>query len=132
MMAESRVPNSYDYARDISGFNHGEVYGVRPRMLTENERLVPLPSTLNSMLKKTTETGDIGMFSIRPSRYPAKSASARNAAQQRLNSLPHFDPRHMQIQSFNRQQYGSSGYDDRRFLPSYSRDTSSDIGCVCV
>jgi hypothetical protein len=75
-----------------------------------------LSKGLESMLKKTTETGDIGVFSIKPSRalQPAIGPCSASGLQKSSQS---FEP------------YGVPGIDDddRRRLPSYSRDTSSDV-----
>jgi hypothetical protein len=72
------------------------------------------------MLKTTTETGDIGMFSIKPSRVPQSLNTPRRMGTG-LNELgiqktrPTFQP------------YGVPVVDDRRRLPSYARDNSSDL-----
>ncbi|KAK4217704.1 hypothetical protein QBC37DRAFT_369823 [Rhypophila decipiens] len=60
------------YAAD-TGFSPGTVdsnpFTRRPlRSVNENTCLLNRPGPLESMLKTTTETGDIGLFSIRPSR----------------------------------------------------------------
>ena len=49
----------------------GPSHHVRPlhkplRSVNENSSLLPSPGALESMLKTTTETGDIGIFSIKP------------------------------------------------------------------
>jgi hypothetical protein len=73
-----------------------------------------------SMLKTTTETGDIGMFSIKPSRvHQSLSTPQRTGGNYNGNSIQ--KPRH----SF--QPYGVPIVDDRRRLPSYARDTTSEI-----
>ena len=80
-----------------------------------------LPKGFESMLKTTTETGDIGLFSIKPSRLPQTS----NALPRRSNGgyrendpqrpRPTFSP------------YGVPIVDDRRRLPSYTRKGSSGV-----
>ncbi|KAK0745922.1 hypothetical protein B0T18DRAFT_390457 [Schizothecium vesticola] len=99
---------------------------LRPplRSVTENPLLVS-PGPLESMLKKTTETGDIGIFSIRPPRPPtAYHAPATHHAPPRSRSV-FAEP------SVPRPAIRVSGgdpiwRDDRRRLPSY-RDTASEI-----
>ncbi|KAG9248862.1 hypothetical protein BJ878DRAFT_266030 [Calycina marina] len=78
-----------------------------------------LPKAFSGMLKTTTETGDIGMFSIKPSRVPHPPGSPRKVngfyrdAGQQLRNIPRYD---------------SPGIiDDRRRLPSYSRDAASEV-----
>jgi hypothetical protein len=78
-----------------------------------------IPKAFQGMLKTTTETGDIGMFSIKPSRVPNSLNSPRRAAVLYDENLQ--KPR----QSF--QPYGVPGVDDRRRLPSYARDTTSEV-----
>lgn len=97
-----------------------------PRATSENRAPRPLPTALNSMLKNTTETGDIGLFSIQP-RYPA--ASSRLKSPHKSGILPR--NHHLQ----GSQQNGSSHnglpiVDDRRCLPSYTRDATSEIASL--
>lgn len=78
-----------------------------------------LPRGFEGMLKTTTETGDIGIFSIKPSRLPSSINTPRRP------SGPHGDigiPRAKQ--TF--QPYGVPSVDDRRRLPSYKR-AASDV-----
>ncbi|KAH6606524.1 hypothetical protein Trco_005677, partial [Trichoderma cornu-damae] len=91
------------------------------RSVNENVALLRSPGPLESMLKTTTETGDIGIFSIRPS-----SSSASFARPLRSKSHP-------READFLRPA-PSSGYDenyychpdDHKRLRSY-RDTASEI-----
>jgi len=81
-----------------------------------------LPKSLGGMLKTGTETGEIGIFSIRPPRVrPNLSNSPRqmSASGSSYSNLSQ-DPRKFQS-------YGGSVVDDRRRLPSYSRDASSEV-----
>ncbi|KAH8602570.1 hypothetical protein B0O99DRAFT_498759, partial [Bisporella sp. PMI_857] len=90
---------------------------------TEENRAPPaLPKAFQSMLKTTTETGDIGMFSIKPPRVPHPPSSPRRmqGAYGESGSQSSQRPR-------NYPSYGPSGVDDRRRLPSYVRDASSEI-----
>ena len=89
------------------------------RSVNENSALLPSPGPLESMLKTTTETGDIGIFSIRPAssaatfhQFPRSRAGFNDAPQFRLPGPRGRD--------------GPGVQDDRRRLPSY-RDTTSEI-----
>ncbi|KFY08013.1 hypothetical protein V492_06608 [Pseudogymnoascus sp. VKM F-4246] len=105
--------------------------GQRPFNPTmENNSPLLLPSGLNSMLKNTTETGDIGIFSIKPSRLPRHPAITRTAGRARSNAgnyrraesqLPYHGPRVFSL---------PSTIDDRTRLPSYSRDATSDVASL--
>lgn len=87
--------------------------------LNETSAILRSPGPLESMLKTTTETGDIGIFSIKPSpsslphrRPPRPSYDTADAT---LHSRP------PSTRPENR-----PPFDDRRILPSY-RDTASEI-----
>ncbi|KFY26870.1 hypothetical protein V493_03832 [Pseudogymnoascus sp. VKM F-4281 (FW-2241)] len=105
--------------------------GRRPYNLTmENNAPLLLPSGLNSMLKNTTETGDIGIFSIKPSRLPRHPAVTRAAGRTRSNGsnyrraesqLPYHGPRVFSL---------PSTIDDRSRLPSYGRDATSEVASL--
>ncbi|KAL8389984.1 hypothetical protein RB595_009216 [Gaeumannomyces hyphopodioides] len=96
------------------------------RSVHENATLLPSPGPLESMLKTTTETGDIGIFSIRPI---GSSATFNQLPRERL---AHWDdtprPRRRSESGDNRHHAPSQTHvqDDRRRLPSY-RDAASDI-----
>ncbi|KAK8114946.1 hypothetical protein PG999_007015 [Apiospora kogelbergensis] len=81
------------------------------RSVNENPALLPSPGALESMLKTTTETGDIGIFTIKPIRT-SSSIAPSSKSQYHL-------PVRRSADDFHRQ-------DDRRRLPSY-RDTTSEI-----
>ncbi|PHH91144.1 hypothetical protein CDD83_1521 [Cordyceps sp. RAO-2017] len=90
------------------------------RSVNENSTLLRSPGPLQSMLKTTTETGDIGIFSI-------KAGTSSSAYRQPLRSRPHFgdsvglSPLHSaRLRDENR------GHDEQRHLRSY-RDTTSEI-----
>ena len=81
-----------------------------------------IPKAFEGMLRTSTETGDIGMFSVKSSRLPSSLNSPRRVTSCNEPGLQ--KPR----QSF--QPYGvsaSTGIDDRRRLPSYNRDTTSEL-----
>jgi hypothetical protein len=84
---------------------------------SEARSSVSIPKAFEGMLKTTTETGDIGMFSIKPSRVPPSGNTPRRITNYNEQALqrPH--------QSY--QSYGIA--DDRRRLPSYARDTTSEL-----
>jgi hypothetical protein len=132
MPPERRTPSheahnsSYDNHSQLSLNRDTAGSQLSPRSTSENRAPEPLPTGLNSMLKNTTETGDIGLFSIK-SRYPATAS--------RLNS-PHKAgnlPRSHYLQG-HQQNYGpcngSPIVDDRRRLPSYARDATSEISSL--
>ncbi|CAG8976057.1 hypothetical protein HYALB_00010339, partial [Hymenoscyphus albidus] len=83
----------------------------------ENRSPANLPKAFEGMLKTTTETGDIGMFSIKPSRVPPPINSPRRLGSYKENGPPkqQFHP------------YGVPAVDDRRRLPSYARDATSEL-----
>ncbi|KAB8299184.1 hypothetical protein EYC80_001284 [Monilinia laxa] len=95
--------------------------GSSIRSFQDNNIPSSLPKGCGSMLKTTTETGDIGLFSIKPSRLPQTSNTLprRTNGGYREKDLPRPRP------SF--QPYGVSAVDDRRRLPSYTRKTSSGV-----
>ena len=97
---------------------------VLQHRLEENRVPAALPKTLSSMLKTTTETGDIGMFSIKPPRVPHPPGSPR-----RINGLYRDNGPQAEKRSRHFLQGGrdSGVVDDRRRLPSYSRDVTSEV-----
>ncbi|KAK3394725.1 hypothetical protein B0H63DRAFT_56048 [Podospora didyma] len=101
-----RVPPSHAFSRPL-------------RSVTENASILPSPGPLESMLKTTTETGDIGLFSIKPTRSTATFHGSLR--RRRMYSAP----RPVGISSSDVVET-SSLRDDRRHLPSY-RDTASEI-----
>ncbi|KAK2626654.1 hypothetical protein QTJ16_003829 [Diplocarpon rosae] len=110
----------------------GEIISTRPRATSEvrsgtnaqgvieNRSPANLPRGFESMLKTTTETGDIGLFSIKPSRVPQSLGTPRRNKGNFIESGQQ-KPRH------DFQPYGVPVVDDRRRLPSYSRDASSEV-----
>lgn len=95
--------------------------GASIRSFPDSINQPSLPKAFESMLKTTTETGDIGLFSIKPSRLPQTSNALprRSNGGYRENDLqrarPTFSP------------YGVPAVDDRRRLPSYTRKGSSGV-----
>jgi len=84
----------------------------------ETQSLANVPRAFEGMLRNSTETGDIGIFSIKPSRLPPSLNTSRRVTSYNEPGMPH--------QSF--QPYGvPAGMDDRRRLPSYNRDTTSEL-----
>jgi hypothetical protein len=90
------------------------------RSIDDNVTFLRSPGPLESMLKTTTETGDIGLFSIKPAVSPA-------TYHQPARSRP--SPGDPQILTATRLRLGNFDYvnDDRRRLPSSYRDTTSEI-----
>ncbi len=96
--------------------NTGPSY-IRPlhkplRSVNENSALLPSPGALESMLKTTTETGDIGIFSIKPMASPQRRGTLTDLGQVQLLPRRSVD-----------EVYGH--YHRSRF-PGY-RDTTSEI-----
>ncbi|TGO81950.1 hypothetical protein BPOR_0963g00040 [Botrytis porri] len=95
--------------------------GASIRSFQDSINQPSLPKGFESMLKTTTETGDIGLFSIKPSRLPQTSHALprRGNGGYRENDLqrsrPTFSP------------YGVPLVDDRRRLPSYTGKGSSGV-----
>lgn len=90
------------------------------RSVNENVALLRSPGPLESMLKTTTETGDIGIFSIRPnsSAQFARPSRSRSHARDADLLLP------MRTSGYDENYYCHP--DDHRKLRSY-RDTTSEI-----
>ena len=104
--AVSRISYPHPFIRPLKGIN-------------ENAAILPSPGPLESMLKTTTETGDIGFFSIRP----VSSASMRRPS---LRASPTCHDIYLSKGPVVDISDTVSLYDDRRNLPS-CRDTASEI-----
>ncbi|KAK3383780.1 hypothetical protein B0T24DRAFT_654269 [Lasiosphaeria ovina] len=89
------------------------------RSVNENASLLASPGPLESMLKTTTETGDIGLFSIKPVRPPATFHGPHRAR-------PIWGDTSLGGATVSDGFDTFSLRDDRRRLPSY-RDTASEI-----
>ncbi|KAI1142970.1 hypothetical protein F5Y05DRAFT_420818 [Hypoxylon sp. FL0543] len=122
-MEHHRVPrHSSSHGTLHSSYSQGRpAHGpspVRPlhkplRSVNENSVLLPSPGALESMLKTTTETGDIGIFSIRPVPIsPQRKNTLSGIGQQYLS------PR----SSMNELHHGNNAT-----KPSSYRDTTSEI-----
>jgi hypothetical protein len=83
----------------------------------ENRAPMSLPATLNGMLKTGAEIGDIGEFAIKPSRLPPTRKPTGIWSDNMLQRSQ---------QTFQLQN-GRQTVDDRRWLPSYARDATSEI-----
>lgn len=121
--AERRRPSretvgSNGYDDDDITIPHRNVWQPA-RKLQETRALLASPGPLESMLKTTTETGDIGVFSIGPSR---SSSQARTPLHPRTNTGGNMPARSTSTNATERRYYR----DDRRGLPSH-RDTTSEI-----
>jgi hypothetical protein len=96
------------------------VNGLTARGADENRSPATLPRAFEGMLKTTTETGDIGMFSIKPSRVPQSMSTPR-----RIGASYNEDGLQKSRQTFH--PFGVPNVDDRRRLPSYARDAASEV-----
>ncbi|KAK7987684.1 hypothetical protein PG989_007999 [Apiospora arundinis] len=99
--------------------NHARPLHKPLRSVNENSALLPSPGALESMLKTTTETGDIGIFTIKPIRTSSNITPSSAQHDTQGSSTQYRMPVRRSTDDFRRQ-------DDRRRLPSY-RDTTSEI-----
>lgn len=83
----------------------------------ENRAPTSLPTALNSMLRTTTETGDIRQFAIKPSHLPPT----------RRPTGIQSDYMSQRLQQTFQLQNGQQAVDNRRQLPSYARDATPEI-----
>ena len=90
--------------------------GAPIRGSEENHVSPAIPKVFAFMLKTTTETGEEGLFAIKPSRVPHSPRKIGGAYRD--------SPLH---KSKGAQPYVAAVIDDRRRLPSYARDTSSEV-----
>ncbi|KAM3065992.1 hypothetical protein ACMFMG_009787 [Clarireedia jacksonii] len=126
--------NSINVANTQNGTHGG--YPMRPRTSTDkvsmrtgsstrgtqdNNTPPALPKGFDSMLKTTTETGDVGLFSFKPSRLPQIPNTPRRINEGLNKNNGQQKPR----QAFH--PYGMPVVDDRKRLPSYMRDESSEV-----
>jgi hypothetical protein len=86
----------------------------------ENRSPAALPRAFESMLKTTTETGDIDMFSIKPSRVPQSTGTPRRMGVGYNENL-------LQRSRQTFRPFGVPIVDDRRRLPSYTMDATSEV-----
>ncbi|KAK4165665.1 hypothetical protein QBC43DRAFT_368805 [Cladorrhinum sp. PSN259] len=109
------------YTADTSHLHRRPFLRHPLRSVSENVSLLVSPGPLESMLKTTTETGDLGLFSIRPVR---SSISIPSPSRRR----PSFgDPAYRRPPNSERMLHRSSSFKaDRIWLPSY-RNTNSEI-----
>ena len=79
-MPLSELPSNHS-ARNTLGQPHGDLHDERSHASTpngdENLDLLKNPSSIQSMLRNTTETGNVGQFSIKPSRVPPSPSLPR-------------------------------------------------------
>ncbi|KAI1408844.1 hypothetical protein F5Y13DRAFT_204011 [Hypoxylon sp. FL1857] len=119
-MEHHRIPrHSSSHGTLHSSYSHGRsVHGASPvrplhkplRSVNENSVLLPSPGALESMLKTTTETGDIGIFSIRP--VPPSPQRKDTLSDIGLSPRPSID------ELYHR---------NNAKKPSYCKDTTSEI-----
>lgn len=100
---------------------HDPLFAARRRN-DENTMPPALPQAFQGMLKTTTETGDIGIFSIRPSRIPHSTISAQSFPR---NTDTSYRDGPLQSASYHRCVSGSSSKPVKRICPTQLR---SDIG----
>ena len=118
--SRERGPTGNYSIRSPADSDRGSVRnGGSIRSADENRGPPAMSKALQGMLKSTTETGDIGLFSIKPSRVPLPVNSPRRM------SAPYNHEGMQKPRQF--QPYGVPSIDDRRRLPSYARDASSEV-----
>ena len=120
-LSQDRTKSSFHTRRSQSvaeRYHHSEL-GL------ENVAPVLMPSGLNSMLKNTTETGDIGLFSIKPSRLPRhiSTSSGQGAPRSARNGYQDYAAQSLDFSV----SHPRAVVDDRKRLPSYTRDVTSEI-----
>lgn len=122
-MEHHRLPrHSSSHGTLHSSYSHGRpAHGPSParplhkplRSVNENSVLLPSPGALESMLKTTTETGDIGIFSIKPvPPSPQRRDTLSEIGQQHPSPRPSID-------DLRRRNNGKK--------PAACRDTTSEI-----
>jgi hypothetical protein len=117
-----RLPESHDkLGRSFSDSPRECEVGQFKATPTGNRAPASLLPALNSMLRTTTETGDIGQFSIKPPRLPQRLNSPRTAGGSHPGST-HSRSQH-ELALINRPPM----IDDRKCLPSYARDATSEV-----
>lgn len=101
-MPLSEVP--FNHARRNAQIGRPQIHThegrLRPQTPNGNENVnfMQKPSSIQSMLRNTTETGDVGQFSIKPSRVPtatsrpspASSSKARNTPSKSRQPMPYY------------------------------------------
>lgn len=117
--SRNRTPSNHHSNRSPATHDRGSTQHGGSRKPDENRNTLDMSKGLGGMLKTTTETGDIGLFSIKPSRVPLPVNSPRRA------SGPYSDDGMRRPRQF--QPYGVPNSDDRRRLPSYARDATSEV-----
>lgn len=120
------LSSSYSAQGHASSDSGHQMPSFRPlRSIREHTHTFLDPAaSVDGMLRKTTETGNIGIFSINTTRphqhlYPNPNSLRARAS---LNDLRLRPP----LRSFSTSNDGHTGHDDRRHLPSY-RDSTSEI-----
>lgn len=100
--------------------HHGRPLHKPLSRVNENSSLLASTGALEGMLKTTTETGDIGLFSIKslPGTTLGVPSRGRYLVKNRYPHPPH--PPHRSVDEIHR-------YDDGKKLPAASRDTTSEI-----
>ena len=96
-MPLSELPGNHS-ARNGVGQPQDDLHDVRSRTGTpngdENLDILKNPSSIQSMLKNTTETGNVGQFSIKPSRVPPslpRSSKARATPSKQRQPGAHYN-----------------------------------------
>ena len=118
--SRERGPSSHYSILSPADSDRGSMRNGSCIISADENRLSPaMPKGLGGMLKTTTETGDIGLFSIKPSRVQLPVNNPRRICG------PYNDDGMQKPRQF--QPYGVPSIDDRRRLPSYARDASSEV-----
>jgi hypothetical protein len=107
--------------RQVEGVPESPVNSILRTYADHGSDIRSAPSSIQSMLKNTTETGDIGAFSIHPTykSYPVSRASPSPRASSLTHASPHL-PRQNSVQKL-----GGDGHHNS--LLSYRGTTASSI-----
>ena len=100
-----------------SASSNGELLPPKPSAMETPSSLLQGPSSIQSMLKNTTETGDVGQFSIRPPRVPQSFPRTSSS----LNGIQPSTAKRV----FASQHHINDGDTNQSEIPSYAGSTAS-------
>lgn len=119
---QNHIRRNGQLSQSPGGWHESRLHTGKPDRV-ENEEILRKPSSIQSMLRNTTETGDVGQFSIKPMRVTTSSPRASPASSKARASPSN---RRHPAQYYNGQ-YGHSGYPTQD-LPRKASTTSNGSG----
>ena len=124
MLPLSEIP----YSNARRNLNLGQAQGLstiypKPLKKDESSKFMNKPSSIQSMLRNTTETGDLGQFSVKPSRV---QTAIRRSSPASSSKSRHTPSRTRRIRSFHNESGAYNG--PRSPMPSPNRSRSSSFG----